>query len=120
VPLTILWRPERGRLMANYLLTYVGLTHQDSEETEEAGKAEMEAWMAWFGGLGESVVDTGNPTGLSAAMSPDGTVGSASAGVTGYSVVSADSLAAAVEITRGCPHLAAGGRVEVYEIMDVM
>ena len=40
--------------------------------------------------------------------------------MTGYSVVVADSLDAAVEIAKGCPHLAANGRVEVYETIDVM
>jgi hypothetical protein len=40
--------------------------------------------------------------------------------VTGYSVFAADSLDGALEIARRCPHLAANGRVEVYETFDVM
>ena len=103
--------------MAKYLLAYVG---GDQPDSEEAGQAVMAAWVGWFTALGEAAVDPGNPVGASAAVAADGTVGAASAGVTGYSVVVADSLEAAVEMARSCPHLAANGQVEVYETIDVM
>ena len=41
-------------------------------------------------------------------------------GLTGYSVLSADSLAAACDLAKGCPILDNGGTVEVYETFDVM
>jgi hypothetical protein len=107
----------KGYSMAKYLLAYVG---GDQPESEESGQAVMAAWTAWFTGMGEAVVDPGNPVGASAAVAADGSVGEAAAGVTGYSVIAADSLDAALEIARGCPHLAANGRVEVYETFDVM
>ena len=103
--------------MAKYLLAYVG---GDQPDSEEAGKDVMDAWMAWFGGLGDAVVDPGHPTGASAAVASDGSVIVASAGITGYSVVTADSLEEALEIAKGCPHLSANGGVEVYETFDVM
>jgi NADPH-dependent curcumin reductase CurA len=103
--------------MAKYLLAYVG---GDQPESEEAGAAVMAAWTAWFAGMGEAAVDPGNPVGASAAVGPDGSVGTAAAGVTGYSVIAADSLDAALEIARACPHLDANGRVEVYETVEVM
>lgn len=103
--------------MAQYLLAYVG---GDQPESQEAGQAVMAAWTAWFAGMGAAALDPGNPVGASAAVAPDGTVGAASAGVSGYSVITADSLDAAVEIARACPHLAANGHVEVYETIDVM
>ena len=96
--------------MAKYLLAYMG---GDQPESEEAGAAVMSAWTAWFEGMGEAAVDPGNPVGASAAVASDGSVGAAAAGVTGYSVIAADSLDSAVEIARSCPHLAANGRVEV-------
>ena len=52
--------------MANYLLAYVG---GDEPDSEEAGAAVMNAWIAWFGTLGDAVVDPGNPIGASAAVS---------------------------------------------------
>ena len=104
--------------MANYLLAYKG---GDQPASEEEGKAVMSAWMAWFDGIGPSVVDGGNPFGPSASIAPDGTVGAGGpSGLTGYSVIRADSLDAAVALAKGCPHLAANGVVEVYETFDVM
>jgi hypothetical protein len=40
--------------------------------------------------------------------------------VTGYSIIEADSLDAAVELVKGCPILQSGGSVEVGETFDVM
>ncbi len=38
-----------------------------------------------------------------------------SRGLSGYSIVSADSLDSAVELAKGCPVLEIGGAVDVYE-----
>jgi hypothetical protein len=80
----------------------------------------MDAWMTWFGGLGASIVDPGAPFGPSRSVASDGSdsEGGISA-LTGYSIVSADSLDDAVAKARTCPVLAAGGSVEVYESMPV-
>ena len=43
----------------------------------------------------------------------------ASAGLGGYSVVSADNLSEAAAVAKGCPILAAGGSVEVYETVEM-
>ena len=55
--------------MANYLLAYTGGTEPQSEEE---GKAVMDAWVAWFTSLGAAVVDPGNPTGPAATVASDG------------------------------------------------
>ena len=92
--------------MANYLLIYTG-TPGSMGADEEAQKAIMDAWGAWFGALGEDLVDGGNPfSGKVTTLKPDG---SSSAGssipATGYSVIKADSLEAATEKAKGCPVL---------------
>ena len=103
--------------MANYLLAYTGGGMAAPEEQE----AVMAAWGVWFGGLGAAVVDPGNPVGAAVTLRPDGSQADGGAGnVTGYSVISADTLAVAADLTKGCPVLASGGSVEVYEIIPVM
>ncbi len=97
--------------MGKYLYAYKG---GGMPETEEEGKAVMEAWMSWLGGLGDSVVDVGNPLGASQAVGAGST-----SGLTGYSVVSAGSLDEAVSKADGCPIFAAGGSVEVYEAVEM-
>jgi hypothetical protein len=105
--------------MASYVLVFKGGSVPESEEEQ---KSVMAAWGAWFGGLGPAVVDGGNPFGASATIAGDGTVsdGAASA-LTGYAILSADSLAAATEMSKTCPILADGaGSMEIYETFAVM
>jgi hypothetical protein len=105
--------------MAKYLLAYKGGGGMPATDAERA--ASMAAWTGWFGNLGSAIVDPGNPFGPSKAVAADGSVSDgASAGLTGYSVVTADSLDAAAELSKGCPVLGNGGSVEVYETFDVM
>jgi len=89
-------------------------------DTPEAQKAVMDAWMGWFGTLGQDIVDPGNPFGVSSTVTADGSSkdGGAS-GIGGYSVISASSLADAAGKAKGCPVLAGGGTVEVYEAMPM-
>ncbi len=104
--------------MSNYVLAYTG---GSMAETEEAQAEAMAAWGAWIGGLGSDLVDAGNPFGPGATVAPDGAVSEGGAsGLTGYSILTADSLDAATAQVKGCPVLASGGSVEVYEIFPVM
>ena len=98
--------------MGKYVFAYKGGGMAATEE--EQGKA-MQAWQAWIGELGDSLVDIGNPFAGSAAVTVGGSNGAASSGLTGYSIVSASSLDDAATKTRGCPVFASGGSVDVYE-----
>ena len=104
--------------MANYLLAYMG---GSMAETPEAQRKQMEAWGAWFGAMGEAVVDGGNPCGASKTVASNGSVkDGAAAGISGYSVIKANSLDEAAKLAKGCPVLAGGGSVEVYETFNAM
>lgn len=104
--------------MASYVLVYKGGGELPASEAEQ--QAVMNQWMGWFGTLGEAVADGGNPFGPSKAITPDGAVADGGpSGLTGYSILRADSLDAATALAKGCPHLAAGGTVEVYEIIPM-
>lgn len=104
--------------MAKYLLTYKG---GSMPETEEEGAKVMAAWSSWLGGLGESLVDGGAPIGQTRTIGADGSVsdGGGADPVTGYSLVKADSLDAALSIAKGCPHLDVGGSVIVGETIEM-
>lgn len=99
--------------MTNYLFAYKGGSMARTDAEREAA---MAAWGGWFAGLGEAVVDAGNPFGPSVTVGADG----AGPPLSGYSVLRADSLEAAGALAKGCPVLAAGGSVEVYETIPVM
>ena len=98
--------------MGKYVLVYQGGQMAD---TPEAQQAAMEAWMGWFGALGDAVVDGGAPFGESGSVAGGGV----SSGLSGYSIVEANDLAAAVDLARGCPIVKDGGNVDVYEAMPM-
>jgi hypothetical protein len=102
--------------MANYLLAYTG---GEMAQTDEAREAAMAAWGAWFGKLGPAIVDAGAPFGQSASVSAGGASGAPKTGLTGYSILTADSLDAAAELAKDCPVFANGGNVDVYEAIPV-
>jgi hypothetical protein len=104
--------------MGNYLFAYRGGQMAESDEEREAVMAK---WGAWFGELGDSVVDGGNPFAGSASVKGGGATGDgAESGLTGYSVIAAGDLGAATELAKGCPVLETGGSVDVYETIQVM
>lgn len=98
--------------MGKYVLAYKG---GSMAETAAAQEAAMKAWGEWFGSLGSAVIDGGNPFGPATAVASDGSATAATAGLTGYSLIEADSLDLAAKLAGGCPVLAGGGSVEVYE-----
>ena len=74
----------------------------------------MDNWMAYFGKMGDKIVDGGAPIG------PQKSVGKhADTRVAGYSIVNAASLDEAVKLTDGHPHIKAGGSIEVCETMPI-
>jgi hypothetical protein len=104
--------------VANYLLAYTGGGRPESDEEQQQVYA---AWGAWFGALGAAVVDGGNPVGAAKSISPGGSVADGGqAGLTGYSILSADDLDAAVALAQDCPLLDSGGSIQVYEIVPAM
>ena len=103
--------------MTSFLLTYYGGGMPESKE-EQAQV--MQAWTAWFGELGDALVDGGNPTSQSRAISPDGSVMDATSAPSGYSIIKADSLEAAVTASKGCPVLAGGATIVVSETFPAM
>jgi len=105
--------------MANYLLAYHG---GGMPETEEQRANVMAAWGQWFGTLGPALVDGGNPVGRTSTIAASGSVseGGGANPVTGYSIIKADSMDAAVQMAKGCPLLQSGGNIEVAETFSAM
>ena len=105
--------------MANYLLAYHG---GGMPESEEQRAKVMAAWGQWFGTLGPALVDGGNPVGRTSTIAANGSVsdGGGANPVSGYSVIKADSMDAAVQMAKGCPLLESGGSIEVAETFSAM
>lgn len=106
--------------MAKFVLIYTG--GGGMAATEEEQQQIMEQWGAWYGKMGAAVVDGGMPFGESHHITDSGSDGPGAIGSpapTGYTVIEADSLSAAVEASKDHPHLAHGGQVSVFQGIDM-
>ena len=104
--------------MANYLFAYSGGKGVAADEA--ARDAQYARWGEWFGELGSAVVDGGAAMGTARTVGPGGSVSDGgSRALTGYSIVTADSLDSAVELAKSCPVLEVGGAVDVYEAITM-
>jgi hypothetical protein len=74
------------------------------------------AWEAWFGKLGDALVDKGNAVLGGRSVTDDaGTV----LPLGGYTIISAADLEEATRLASGCPVLPEGGAVEVGMLSPV-
>ena len=106
--------------MANFLLLYTG---GSMPETQAEQAKVMQAWESWFGTLGSNLVDAGNPfTPQAKSIASNGKVSDGPVGTlaSGYSIIKADSLDAAVELAQRCPVTQGGAQITVYETYPVM
>ena len=102
--------------MAKFVYLYSG---GQMAETPEAQEESMRVWGAWFGALGDSVADIGNPFGAGSTVTGDGATTGGASKFGGYSIVEATSLTEAATKADGCPILASGGSVEIYEAVPM-
>jgi hypothetical protein len=103
--------------MAKFVFAYHG---GKAPSTPEEGKKVMAAWTKWFGGMGKALVDGGGPCGMSKTVSSNGVASNGGANpLSGYSLVEAKDIDAAVKMAKGCPILSDGGSVEVAEAMKM-
>jgi len=102
--------------MAKYVLVYHG---GGMPETEEEGAKVMAAWDAWYGELGESIVDGGNPFGQTRNVTTEGVSGANDSPASGYTIITAADIDDAAAKAKGCPILDSGGSIEVAETIDM-
>ena len=102
--------------MSTYIIAYHGGKQPESPEVAANGKAK---WQAWVGGLGSAVVNPGTPLGKSKIVSSAGVSDYSGADrLTGFSMVKADNIDAALEMAKACPFLEMG-TLEVAEVMEM-
>ena len=114
-----LWRRliNKEKELPRYLITYLG---GNKPSSPEEGEQHMAKYRAWLSSLGDSAVSPANPLKNTNTVNPDGTVTSASTtSMSGFTIVEADSMDAALLIAKACPFLEVGGSLEVSELMQM-
>ena len=103
--------------MSQYVIVYLG---GNPPSSPEEGQQHMSKYMDWLSSLGESAVSPANPLTDTRTVNSDGTV--ATGGKTtmsGYTIIEADTMDAALSIAKTCPFLETGGSLEVSELMEM-
>ena len=105
--------------MTDFVLVYSGGKMPESDEEQATV---MQAWTDWYNEIGPAIKDGGNPFAPAAkTVSTDGSISDVSGTpLTGYTILTAESLDRATELAKGSPVLTGGGSVHVYEVFEVM
>ena len=101
--------------MPNYVIAYLGGKQMPNPQDRTA---HMVKWKAWVDGLGSAMVNPGTPLGQGKLVSSDGVSERGPNALTGFSIVLADNMDAALEIAQRCPFLDIG-TIEVAEAMEM-
>ena len=103
--------------MSQYMITYLGGDHStDAEERQQ----HMAKYRDWLASLGDAAVSPANPLKGTSTVNPDGSVSAGgSTTMSGFTIVQADSMEAALSMAKACPFLEVGGSLEVSELMKM-
>jgi hypothetical protein len=103
--------------MSQFVFVYLGGNQPSSPEE---AKKHFSRYMEWLSALGDSVVTPMIPLKDTTTVSPDGSAreGGSSA-MSGFTIIEADSMAAALSVAQDCPFLEIGGSLEVSELMQM-
>jgi len=103
--------------MSIYVFAYHG---GKKPESPEEGAKYIAKSKAWVGGLGDAMVNPGTPLGKSKTVSSGGVSDDGGSNpLSGFSIVKADSMDAALEMAKVCPFLDLGGTLEVAKVMKM-
>ena len=103
--------------MPRYVIVYLG---GDQPSSPEEGKQHMSKYRAWLSSLGDSAISPANPLKNTSTVNSDGTVTTGGAtSMSGFTIIEADSMEAALSIAKACPFLDIGGSLEVSELIKM-
>lgn len=103
--------------MSQYIIIYLGGDKPSSPEEE---KQHMSNYRAWLSSLGDSAISPANPLKNTNTVHSDGTVtGGSTTSMSGFTVIEADSMEAALSVAKDCPFLDVGGSLEVSELIQM-
>ena len=103
--------------MPQYVISYIGGDHPSSPEEGEKHFAKYQEWLS---SLGDAVVSPMNPFRDTHTVRPDGSSTSESiTSMSGYTIINAGSIDAALSIVKTCPFLDINGTLEVSELVQM-
>jgi hypothetical protein len=117
-------KKKSAKAMKTYLVTYhspASAMKKMAKATPDEMAAGMNEWMKWAKKCGKQLVEMGAPLTGSVNLKATGGAVPSKRKITGYSILQAESMAAAKKLLKGHPHLAwiKGCEIEVHEAMPM-
>ncbi len=103
--------------MAQFIVSYIG---GDKPATPEEGQAHFAKYQTWLRELGDACVSPMNPFKNTHTVTPDGkTAEGGETKMSGYTILEAESIDAALALVKDCPFLEINGSLEVSELVKM-
>jgi len=103
--------------MQNFMIAYYGGKRPNSKEE---GMAHMNKWKAWIEELGDSVVNPGTPLAQTKIISANNVQDETdSDAMKGFAVIRAETIEAAIEISKKDPFLETQGTIRVSHMVEM-
>ena len=103
--------------MPQYVMVYLG---GDQPSSPEEGKQHFSKYMNWLSSLGDAAVSPANPLKDTSTVHSDGSVTTGgTTSMSGFTIIEAETMEAALSIAKDCPFLDIGGSIEVSELMQM-
>ena len=103
--------------MPQFALVYLG---GNPPSTPEEGQKHFAEYQQWLSSLGQAIISPANPFKNTHTVSPDGSVSEGGqTGMSGYTLLEAESMEAALEMAKTCPFLGINGTLEVSEKIEM-
>jgi len=111
----------KAKAMKSYLVTYhsgVAAEKKMAKSTPDEMNDMMQKWMDWAEKCGKSLEEMGAPLQKGVHLNSKGKASPSGRKITGYSKLTAESMAGAKKLLKGHPHLtwANGCEIEVHEV----
>ncbi|MEL7002025.1 MAG: YciI family protein [Bacteroidota bacterium] len=111
--------------MKDFMMLFHSEPNPDLNPTPEEIQEEVKLWHDWIGGIsaqgklksqGEALGFEGKTMHADGSIT-DGPYAEVKEIIGGFIIVSAESIEEATELSKGCPALSIGGKVEVRDVM---
>ena len=103
--------------MPQYIISYLG---GEQPSTPEEGQQHFAKYKEWLTSLGDAAIRPANPLKNTHTVHPDGSVTpEGTTSMSGYTIVEAALMEAALEMAKACPFLDIKGSLEVSELVQM-
>jgi hypothetical protein len=117
---------KKLEIMTEFMMIFRSENQNSEKPSPEQMQQSIKHWQDWIGGIAAqgkfvstNALGTQGQTVSANGMVTDGPYVEVKERVGGYIIVKADDLADAVSLSKGCPVLSLGGKVEVRDVMII-